>query len=149
MKAKHKHILIELQEDVLPRVKARTELIARGNPEIPEDWIIGERDENTIARFFTDFAGSFLSDTGRKEMLDAEDTLIINLTEKEIERGTANLQTTLLQTAEEYILSKWYNALGDLQRGDYHEGQYQKKIREWQYNSVQKMVVQPKYRPYF
>jgi len=149
MKSKKKHILIELEQDVLPRVRARTELIARGNPEIPDDWIIGERDNKTITRFFEDFAGSFLSDTGRKEMTDGGDTLIIRLTEDEIERGTANLKTTLVQTAEEYILHKWFTSLGDLQRGQYHEGEYQKKIREWQYNSLQPMVVQPKYRPYF
>lgn len=144
-----KRDFLSLDDNVVPALKRRTELFARGNPESSDDLIVVDRDRDTLAEFFTEFVAEIKNKTGRHSIDDYEDELAVNYSEKEVERGLDKLHRTFVQIAIEFHLMRWYDSLGRLRQSGYHRQVYEKLLIDWLGNSTQDAFVTPKYRPYF
>jgi hypothetical protein len=144
-------IYLDLYEHVLDRLKRSTQLYARGlNEEFNEETVITDRDEATIVDYFKDFIATLKDETGKHaELKDYDTMLAYNFNEREQKNDTAGISQMLVQICEEYLLYRWYDSLGMVEKGNYHKGKFQEALYNWKYNSTRKKIVKPKYRPYF
>lgn len=144
-----KRDFVTLDDHVFPGVKRKTELYVRGNPEASDELIVTDRDRETLAEFFREFISELKNRSGRHTIDDYEDSLAVNYSEKEVERGLDKLHQTLVQVAIEFHCMRWYDGLGRLRQSQYHRNVYEKLLNDWTGNSTQKAIVTPKYHPYF
>lgn len=143
-------VYIDLFEHVLGRIKRATELYARGLDEFNDQTVISSRDEETIIDYFKDFIADLKDETGKHaDIKDYETMFAYNFTKKEQKVDLAGISQKLIVICEEYLLWKWYDSLGLVEKANYHRMKYTSNLNDWKYNSAQKKVVQPKYRPYF
>ena len=151
MSTLNKRIFIELEDGLFTHLKHRTEMLLRGNPQISTEIVITDRDKELIERFFEDMKSEFQNELGivGSSSNHPGNKLIIEMTARQQEAKTAQLQGILLQAAQEYLLMRWLDALNLLDLSNFRRAVYTKLLNDFKQNSTNMAFVVPKYRPYF
>lgn len=144
-----KKFYVDFDKDVFDSLKRRAELMSRhidGNDDLH---VITDTDKKTLSEFFTEFISEFRNETGLYDRLKDYDGLIMYVVDEDVEQGIEKLKPTLVQAIIEYLLMRWFDAVGLLQLSMNRRAIYMKILRDWRNNSTKTAFVTPKYRPYF
>lgn len=143
-------IRIEFTEHVYDKVRQKTELVYRANPDIGREVVVVKRDAGMLQGYFDQFADEFRNDAGITHRSKAnEGYFSFDLSEVQTTNKLSDLKGLLISAAVEYVLACWFKDLGIGSLYEFRKSEYERFKTKFINNSTEERIIQPAYRPYF